>query len=200
MRETPALPWKTIPAAFADLLGAAPVALEATAAAVAPDDRLAIIYTSGTTGDPKGVMLPQANLIFAVDTYRRVLGRSLEGLRQVSFLPMAHIAERLATHYFHVCEGSDVTTCNDLADLVPTMGAVQPAWFFSAPRLWEKLQGALEAMVAADPSRVESFAAVRALGWRSFLAGRDEGGADPGLAADWEAARKEHVTPLLEKV
>ena len=185
--------------AFDDLLGAAPVDLESAAAAVGPDDLLTIIYTSGTTGDPKGVMLTHTNLTFAVDTYRSVLGRSLEGLRQVSFLPMAHIAERLATHYFHVCEGSDVTTCDDLADLVPTMAAVQPEWFFSAPRLWEKLEGALRAMAATDPVRDKEFTAARALGWRVFLAERD-GGAEPGLAAEWAEARRRHVTPLLEKV
>jgi long-chain acyl-CoA synthetase len=186
---------------FGDLLGASPVDLEGAAAAVAPDDRLTIIYTSGTTGDPKGVMLTHANLAFAVDTYRTVLGRSLEGLRQVSFLPMAHIAERLATHYFHVCEGSDVTTCDDLAALVPTMVAVQPEWFFSAPRLWEKLQAGLETMVAADPAAAEDFAAARALGWRAFLAARDGSeGADAALAGEWAATRAQHVTPWLEKV
>jgi long-chain acyl-CoA synthetase len=185
---------------FADLLGAAPVDLDSAAAAVGPDDLLTIIYTSGTTGDPKGVMLTHANLTFAVDTYRTVLGRSLEGLRQVSFLPMAHIAERMATHYFHVCEGSDVTTCADLAALVPTMAAVQPEWFFSAPRLWEKLQGALEAMAAADPARAEAFAAARALGWQVFRAERDGGAAAAALAAEWAEARRDHVTPLLETV
>jgi long-chain acyl-CoA synthetase len=80
------------------------------------------------------------------------------------------------------------------------MVSVQPEWFFSAPRLWEKLQGALEAMVATDSTRSEVFAAVRALGWRVFLDGRDGGGADPGLAAEWAGARKEHVAPLLEDV
>jgi len=187
--------------AFGDLLGAAPADLESSAAAVAPDDLLTVIYTSGTTGDPKGVMLSHTNLVFAVETYRRVLGRSLAGLRQVSFLPMAHIAERLATHYFHVCEGSDVTTCADLAALVPTMAKVQPEWFFSAPRLWEKLHAGLEAMTAgAARERAGAFAAARALGWRVFRSRRDAGTVDPGLAAEWAAARAEHVTPWLEQV
>ena len=194
--------------AFTDLMSAAPLDLERAAAAVHPGDLLTVIYTSGTTGDPKGVLLTHANLTFAVDTYRTVLGRSLEGLRQVSFLPMAHIAERLATHYFHVCEGSDVTICDDLAALVPTMARVQPEWFFSAPRLWEKLQAALVTMAAAGPAEVsaadpaerDAFTAARALGWRVFLAERDHGGADPGLDAEWRAARAEHITPLLERV
>lgn len=186
--------------AFTDLMTAAPLDVERAAATVRSGDLLTVIYTSGTTGDPKGVLLSHANLTFAVDTYRTVLGRSLEGLRQVSFLPMAHIAERLATHYFHVCEGSDVTTCDDLAALVPTMARVQPEWFFSAPRLWEKLQAALEAMSAADPAEQDAFTVARALGWRAFLAERDHGGADAGLAAEWQAARAEHITPLLERV
>lgn len=185
---------------FSDLLAGAPLDLERAAASVRPDDLLTVIYTSGTTGDPKGVALTHANLTFAVDTYRTVLGRSLEGLRQVSFLPMAHIAERIATHYFHVCEGSDVTTCDELAALVPTMARVQPEWFFSAPRLWEKLQAALEAMAAADPAQAEAFAAARALGWQVFLAERDGGGADPALAAQWQEARARDVAPRLERV
>ena len=186
--------------AIAELESAAPVDLERAAAAVRPDDLLTVIYTSGTTGDPKGVLLSQANLTFAVATYRTVLGRSLEGLRQVSFLPMAHIAERLATHYFHVCEGSDVTTCHDLAALVPTMARVQPEWFFSAPRLWEKLQAALEAMAGADPAQREAFVAARALGRQVSLAERSGRRADPSLLAEWRDVRAREVLPLLERV
>ena len=185
---------------FKDLVSAAPVDLERAAAGPTPDGFVTIIYTSGTTGEPKGVMLTHANVTFAVDTYHTVLGRSLAGLRQVSFLPMAHIAERLATHYFHVAEGSDVTTCSDLADLVPTMVTVQPEWFFSAPRLWEKLQGALEAIAASEGGPAVALAAARALGWRVFQAERDHGGAGPELAAEWAAVRRDHVVPLLETI
>jgi long-chain acyl-CoA synthetase len=185
---------------LAGLLSSDPLDLETAAAEVTSEDLLTIIYTSGTTGDPKGVMLTHANLAFAVETYATVLGRSLQGLRQVSYLPMAHIAERLATHYFHIAEGSVVTTCDDLATLLPTMVAVQPEWFFSAPRLWEKLQAGIEAMAAADPPQAEGLAEARRLGWAVFLAGRDGGGPSAALAREWEAARREHVEPVLRKV
>ncbi|MGH9036284.1 MAG: AMP-dependent synthetase/ligase [Acidimicrobiia bacterium] len=185
---------------FTDLVAADPLDLASAAGEVSPEDLLTIIYTSGTTGDPKGVMLTHRNLCFAVDTYSNVLGRSLQGLRQVSFLPMAHIAERMATHYFHIAEGSVVTTCDDLTALVPTMARVQPEWFFSAPRLWEKLQGAIEAMASADPAAAKGFAEARRLGWEVFLAERDGNGPGPDVAAEWEAARREHVLPLLTKV
>jgi long-chain acyl-CoA synthetase len=186
--------------AMSDISSSDPLDLEGAAAEVAPEDLLTIIYTSGTTGDPKGVMLTHANLTFAVETYSRVLGRSLQGLRQISFLPMAHIAERLATHYFHVAEGSVVTTCDDLAALLPTMVAVQPEWFFSAPRLWEKLQSGIEAMTSADPAKAKGLADARRLGWAVFLANRDGDGPGTELAAEWEAARAEHITPVLTKV
>ncbi|MGH9009923.1 MAG: AMP-binding protein, partial [Acidimicrobiia bacterium] len=142
---------------LSDLLGTAPLDLDAAAAEVRAEHLLTVIYTSGTTGDPKGVMLTHANLDFTIGVYAAVLGRSLRGLRQVSYLPMAHIAERLATHYFHASQGSVVTTCADLlADLGRLMVATQPEWFFAAPRLWEKLQGGIEALVGADPARAQA--------------------------------------------
>ena len=130
-------------------LDAAPVDVESAAGRIRPDDLATVIYTSGTTGEPKGVMLDHANVAFTVEAYASVLGRSLEGLRQVSYLPMAHIAERVATHYFHTAQGSVVTCCPDLNRLGAVMAAVQPQWFFSSPRLWEKLQAAIETLAGA---------------------------------------------------
>jgi long-chain acyl-CoA synthetase len=187
--------------ALDDLVGAAPLDLDAAAARVRPEDLVTVIYTSGTTGDPNGVMLTHANLDFTVGVYGSVLGRSLQGLRQVSYLPMAHIAERLATHYFHVTEGSVVTTCADLlADLGRLMVAVQPEWFFGAPRLWEKLQAGINAVAGADTDRAEAFAAARRLGWRAFLARRDQGTVDEALAKEWADAHADQVAPVLQRV
>jgi long-chain acyl-CoA synthetase len=187
--------------ALDDLVGAAPLDLDAAAAQVRPEDLVTVIYTSGTTGDPKGVMLTHANLDFTVGVYGSVLGRSLQGLRQVSYLPMAHIAERLATHYFHVTQGSVVTTCADLvADLGRLMVAVQPEWFFGAPRLWEKLQAGINAVAGADTDRAEAFAATRRLGWRAFLARRDQGTVDEALAKEWADVHADQVAPVLQRV
>ncbi|HYN90456.1 MAG TPA: AMP-binding protein, partial [Thermoleophilaceae bacterium] len=61
--------------------------------AVQPDDLLTLIYTSGTTGPPKGVQLTHANLIAGVNGFDEVIRFPDEG-RVVSWLPMAHIAER----------------------------------------------------------------------------------------------------------
>ncbi|HEV7865686.1 MAG TPA: AMP-binding protein, partial [Acidimicrobiia bacterium] len=102
---------------FADLLGAGPIDLEPAAGRVRPEDLLTLIYTSGTTGPPKGVMISNRNLCWVVESMARATGHPIAGWRQVSFLPMAHIAERLMTHYFHIGEGTEATTCPDPSEL-----------------------------------------------------------------------------------
>jgi long-chain acyl-CoA synthetase len=66
---------------------------EASWRAVQPEDILTLIYTSGTTGPPKGVQLTHSNLISAVQGFDDVIAFPSDG-RVVSWLPMAHIAER----------------------------------------------------------------------------------------------------------
>ncbi|HEX5980660.1 MAG TPA: AMP-binding protein, partial [Thermoleophilaceae bacterium] len=66
---------------------------EAAWRAVEPDDVLTLIYTSGTTGPPKGVELTHANLMAGVNGFDQVIAFPDDG-RVVSWLPMAHIAER----------------------------------------------------------------------------------------------------------
>ena len=82
-----------------ELLSAAPVGLEAAATVAEPHDLATIIYTSGTTGPPKGVMLDHHNICWTVDSLREALGFAPDRSRIVSYLPMAHIAERITTHY-----------------------------------------------------------------------------------------------------
>ena len=183
-----------------DLLGSAALDLGQAAAEVRPDDLVTVIYTSGTTGDPKGVMLSHANVTFAADVYRRVLGRSLQGLRQVSCLPMAHIGERTATHYFHTTQGSVVHCCPDLTGLPALLAEVQPDWFFSAPRFWEKLQAGIQAKVEQDAAGAEAFARARALGWQVFVGQWDGVPLPEGLEDEWKRARRDHIEPVLERV
>src|SRR5262249_7937141 len=82
--------------------GAAPapggLALEARWGAVAPDDILTVISTSGTTGPPKGVQLTHANEMAQCRGLDEVNHWPGGGGSIVSFLPMAHIADRGLTH------------------------------------------------------------------------------------------------------
>jgi long-chain acyl-CoA synthetase len=142
---------------FADLLGAAPVDLGRAVAAAKPEDLLTLIYTSGTTGPPKGVMITHYNLCWVVESMNRATGEPLAGWRQISYLPMAHIAERLLTHYFHVAEGTDVTCCPEPTELVSYLREVRPEHFLGVPRVWEKLHAGIAAAMAADPDKQAAF-------------------------------------------
>src|SRR5919109_621384 len=82
---------------------------EAAWRAVVPNDILTLIYTSGTTGPPKGVQLTHRNLQSAVRGFDEVIASPADG-RVVSWLPMAHIAERVGSHYLPMLLGL-TTTC-----------------------------------------------------------------------------------------
>src|SRR5207245_10488852 len=102
---------------WTELEAADPVDLEKAAAVAGTDDLATVIYTSGTTGAPKGVMLDHANVCWTIESTQRAIGFSIEGFRLVSYLPVAHIAERMVTHYFHVIPGTEVPACPVAAQL-----------------------------------------------------------------------------------
>jgi long-subunit acyl-CoA synthetase (AMP-forming) len=119
-----------------------------------PEDILTLIYTSGTTGPPKGVQLTHDNLVQAVRSFDQLIPFPNDG-RVVSYLPMAHIAERNVSHYLPVVLGYTVTCCPNPREVIGYLPEVRPTWFFAVPRIWEKLKAALEAGAEAeqDPER-----------------------------------------------
>jgi long-chain acyl-CoA synthetase len=117
---------------------------------VGPDDLVTLIYTSGTTGPPKGVQLSHHNVMAAAKTVEEVITFD-PGSRVISWLPAAHIAERMAHHYIPVIYAGTVTCCPNPREVVSYLPQVRPTWFFAVPRIWEKLKAGLEAMQAAQP-------------------------------------------------
>jgi long-chain acyl-CoA synthetase len=122
---------------------------EATWRAVEPEDVLTLIYTSGTTGPPKGVQLTHSNLLAAVRGFDDVIAFPDDG-RVISWLPMAHIAERACSHYMPMLLGFTTTDCPDPRQVVAYLPDVRPTWFFAVPRIWEKLKAAIEAGIEAE--------------------------------------------------
>ena len=120
------------------------------AAEVSPEDLLTLIYTSGTTGHPKGVQLTHHAVMFAAQRVRDVI-EFPEGVRVISWLPSAHIAERMAHHYIPVIYAGCVTSAPNPREVLSYLPQVRPQWFFAVPRIWEKLKAGLEAMLAAQP-------------------------------------------------
>lgn len=140
---------------FTDLVGE-PVDLEAAAAQLRPEGLATVIYTSGTTGPPKGVQITHRNVVWTVESYRELLG-DLEGFRAVSYLPMAHIAERLHSHYLAMASGFEVTTCPEATRIAEYCREVHPQSIFGVPRVWEKMHAGVEAAVASDPEKERHF-------------------------------------------
>jgi long-chain acyl-CoA synthetase len=142
-------PEGTIP--LSEIEGADPdFDVAAAAAGVAPDDVLTLIYTSGTTGPPKGVQLSHHNIMYSAKAIEEIIALKPGG-RVISWLPAAHIAERMAHHYIPVIYSGTVTCCPNPREVVSFLPQVRPAWFFAVPRIWEKLKAGLEAMQAAQP-------------------------------------------------
>jgi long-chain acyl-CoA synthetase len=129
--------------------------------AVRPDDVLTLIYTSGTTGPPKGVQITHANICETVRSYDDLI-QFPDGGRIVSYLPMAHVAERNVSHYLPMLCGFTITCCPDAREVMEYMPEVRPTWFFAVPRIWEKLKAGLEQTLAAAPEK-ERLATQKAL-------------------------------------
>lgn len=120
------------------------------ASALQPEDPATILYTSGTTGNPKGVVLTHANVLYEAISTLDAAG--LEGQQtSVSYLPFAHIAERLLGIYIPQIRGYHTYLIGDPAELLTTLGEVHPTSFFGVPRVWEKIKTGISAKLAADP-------------------------------------------------
>src|SRR5215211_3306263 len=116
---------------------------EGTWRGVEPDDLLTLIYTSGTTGHPKGVQIMHSNICETVRSYDEMI-RFPDGGRIVSYLPMAHVAERNVSHYLPMLCGFTITCCPDARKVIEYLPEVKPTWFFAVPRIWEKLKADVE--------------------------------------------------------
>ena len=132
--------------------------LSVLAAAIRPDDIATLIYTSGTTGPPKGVMISHYNVVYTVESLRHCFGLDdFAGRRVVSYLPMAHIAERMMSHYQQLVLGYSVYCCPDANQLSTYLKEVHPEIVFGVPRVWEKIYNGVNAALSANPDSKAKF-------------------------------------------
>jgi len=111
--------------------------LEIIKAGIDTTDVATIIYTSGTTGYPKGAMLRHSNLISNCieTTHVHPLDK---GSKELSFLPLSHILERMMTYHF-IYKGIGIYYAENMGTLMDNMKEVKPDIFVSVPRLLEKI-------------------------------------------------------------
>lgn len=134
-----------------DLIAAAhPVNLEDEVGAAQADDIATMIYTSGTTGNPKGVIIDHSNVVWTSNCLMSMMPDPA-GMRQISYLPMAHIAERMTGHYNHINGGLVSTSCPEPSQIPAYLREVRPQLFFAVPRIWEKLEAGVRSFIASQP-------------------------------------------------
>ena len=116
---------------------------------IRPVDPLTVIFTSGTTGPPKGVVLTHQNVLYEVHAIAAANGLDHPGTA-ISYLPFAHIAERILSMYLPQTHGGHVRLIVDAADVATTLREVRPTRFFGVPRIWEKIQASLNWTIEAE--------------------------------------------------
>jgi len=112
--------------------------------AIEPSDLATLIYTSGTTGPPKGVMLSHANLSWTARTLTELGGGTAEDVG-LSYLPLSHIAEQMATIHIPASTGATIYYVESLEKIADGLKECRPTAFFGVPRIWEKFHAALAA-------------------------------------------------------
>ena len=169
-------------------------------ARISSSDPVTLLYTSGTTGHPKGVIITHDSALYEV-LAAEVNGIGVKNVRWVSYLPLAHIAERMFTVYLAVANVGHIHFCHDAStQLVSTVGQVKPTAFFGVPRVWEKFQAGITALLAADPDEANRAAVAAAMRTGlAYVRSRQYGQqTSPELAAEFAAAEVSVLRPIRE--
>jgi long-chain acyl-CoA synthetase len=169
--------------------------------AVQPDDVVTLIYTSGTTGNPKGVEMTHASLLFEAYALAEVLDVQF-GDRTTSFLPSAHIADRVMGLYNQEFHGTQVTVVADARTIAAALPDARPTVWGAVPRVWEKLKAAIEFAVTHEQDDAKR----QALQWAMSVAAKRAAALVAGelladdVAAEWAKADELVLSQLRAKV
>ncbi|WIV68626.1 AMP-dependent synthetase/ligase [Natrialbaceae archaeon AArc-T1-2] len=132
-----------------------------------PERLASLIYTSGTTGEPKGVRLTHRNFLANVAQIRTRYGpRPDRGddvpvvdaeTQTVSYLPLAHVFERTAGHFFMFASGACIAYAEHPDTLRADFGAVAPTAATSVPRVYETIYDAIREQAAESDAKRRIF-------------------------------------------
>ena len=105
------------------------------------DTTMTICYTSGTTGNPKGVMISQRNMISSLETIIRDTGVPLdENSAHLSFLPLAHIFERIIITGFMISAAKIGFISTNVKNMMEDMNILGPNIICLVPRVMQRIR------------------------------------------------------------
>lgn len=119
-------------------------------------------YTSGTTGMPKGVMHSFGTFAWSVQSGLARLTMVDQNTRMLSYLPLAHVAERTLVEHGQLATGMRVYFAESLDTFTHDLQRARPTVFFSVPRLWVKFQQGVHAKM--PPAKLERLLKIPLLG------------------------------------
>lgn len=130
--------------------------IDERASKVDPKATAIIVYTSGTTGPPKGAMISHENIVTLLsDTAVMEFDENDMGL---SFLPMAHVAERVLAFYGRINFGTATSYATSVPAVLEEVKEIRPTIFGSVPRIFEKAYARIQGEVQkAPPGKQKAF-------------------------------------------
>src|SRR6056297_1506052 len=120
---------------------------------VAPEDIATIVYTSGTTGVPKGAMITHKNIMAVIDSLDRIKPRfGYDSDQTVPFLPLSHVFERVAGHFYGMYVGLTASYAESLDTFAEDVKEKRPTVVLAVPRVCEKVYQRILSQVEEQPA------------------------------------------------
>ena len=143
-------------------------------------DLAVLVYTSGTTGPPKGAMHANRSVTHQMRHANDFIPARDDDQRLI-FLPLCHVAERVAGCYISVALGSVMNFAESPETVPDNLREVQPTVFFAVPRIWEKFYSAVT-IALKDATHLQQWAYRRAIAIGLRMTGCRLDGEVPSLA------------------
>ncbi|MEM9073387.1 MAG: long-chain fatty acid--CoA ligase [Myxococcota bacterium] len=163
-------------------------ALQKRQDAIDPDATAIIVYTSGTTGPPKGAMISHRNVMTVLASQTENAPFDKEDV-SFSFLPMAHVAERVLGFYGRIDVGISTYYATSIPKVLEEVQEARPTLFGSVPRIFEKAYAKILGRVStAPPLRQRIFRWAERVGREMVSAWQEGKSVSPGLVLQYRIA------------
>ncbi len=125
-----------------------PTVFEKLSREVTVDDLATIVYTSGTTGLPKGAMITHGNIFWVVQSLDAIKPHfASDNDCTVPFLPLSHVFERIAGHFYGMYCGITASYAESIETLLADFEEKRPTMILAVPRVCEKVYQKIMAQV-----------------------------------------------------